>query len=108
MSYVPWDRLAIGIRRRLPEWARYRGKATVAVSAFVYAAAATAVAGYAALSGLRVIAAVLGAFALVLLLVGNYYRVAAMRRVECNHCGRKARGWDECPHCGEYTFVGEQ
>jgi hypothetical protein len=103
-----WDRLARGVRHRLPEWARYRGKATWSLSAFVYGALLLLTAVWSFLSGWLAGAAAIGVGAWAALLLGNYFRKAAKKRVRCSNCDRKARGLDRCPHCGQLTYEVKQ
>lgn len=101
-----WDRLYDAINRNLPEWARWEGYATYALAVYVVAGIFGTFALLVALSGFLKTTIFAGAIASLLFLVGNYYRRAAKIRVECNQCGRHARGKNECPHCGELTYMG--
>lgn len=93
------------IRAALPEWARYRGYATRAIT-FYSIALGMGVLAYLAQGSIPA-AATFAVFAGLALTLGSYYRSAAKLRVKCAQCGEAARGNDECPHCGRPTFTGE-
>lgn len=101
-----WDSLAAGIQSALPEWAKYQGYGTYALAGYVYAAMMGVLSlilyaqGY---TGALWFSAALG---LLAWLYGSYYKGAAKVRVECDHCGERARGKNICPHCGEVTYKG--
>lgn len=106
-TLIPWGAITGAINRQLPEWGRYKGHGTYALGAYAYSALATVIAYGLYSGGSDRLALGFAGFALVLALLGDYHRKAAKLRVECSNCGEDARGQDECPHCGELTFMEE-
>lgn len=101
-----WEAVADAINGALPAWARYEGYATYALAAYVYTAVAGGLALLCWLGDFTDAGTGLGLAAIVGLLIGDYYRKAAQKRVVCDQCGEDARGNSECPHCGGPTFMG--
>lgn len=101
-----WDRLTAGIRRVLPEWARYQGYGTYALAGYLWATIMAIVAIVVYTAGHQTAGFVAAAIGAVAWLLGSYYKGAAKVRVECNHCGQRARGESFCPECGEQTYIG--